>query len=189
LGIVEDCDGESERVEELLVSELLAATCDACGEPMLPNVSTLDRDGCLWICINPSCPEQGIQEVEPEDLVEAGVPTGLAGRLDRVLAFYTTPCEAQPRQIENAQNQLSRLVCLLDIGHLIRSAGDVVGQLDEELVVSFLSNDFAEAQHAKQALAAVEALLGTIGRTVADATSRLQEIDPDLPGSMPARDA
>ena len=28
------------------MGELLAVTCDSCGEPMVPNVSTLDADGC-----------------------------------------------------------------------------------------------------------------------------------------------
>ncbi len=40
------------------MTELLAMTCDACGEPMLPNVSTLDADGCLWICIDPRSPRE-----------------------------------------------------------------------------------------------------------------------------------
>lgn len=55
------------------MTELLAMTCDACGEPMLPNVSTLDEDGCLWICINPRCPELRVGELEAADLEEAGV--------------------------------------------------------------------------------------------------------------------
>jgi len=39
------------------MGELLAVTCDSCGEPMVPNVSTLDDDGCGWICLDPGCPE------------------------------------------------------------------------------------------------------------------------------------
>jgi hypothetical protein len=37
--------------------EPFALTCDCCAEPMLPNLSQADADGCLWICINPDCPE------------------------------------------------------------------------------------------------------------------------------------
>jgi len=61
------------------MGELLAVTCDSCGEPMVPNVSTLDDDGCGWICLSPGCPELAAGELEAEDLVEAGVPEELAG--------------------------------------------------------------------------------------------------------------
>ena len=57
------------------MGEFLAVTCDSCGEPMVPNVSTLDDDGCGWICLNPGCPELAAGELEAEDLVEAGVST------------------------------------------------------------------------------------------------------------------
>ena len=33
-------------VPEVFMGELLAVTCDSCGTPMVPNVSTLDEDGC-----------------------------------------------------------------------------------------------------------------------------------------------
>ena len=52
------------------MAELLAVTCDSCGEPMVPNVSTLDDDGCGWICLSPGCPELAAGELEAEDLVE-----------------------------------------------------------------------------------------------------------------------
>ena len=35
------------------MGELLALTCGSCGEPMIPNVSTPNADGCLWICVGP----------------------------------------------------------------------------------------------------------------------------------------
>ena len=38
------------------MTELLAMTCDACGEPMLPNVSTLDEHGCLLDLHQPALP-------------------------------------------------------------------------------------------------------------------------------------
>ena len=50
-----------------------------------PDVSTLDDDGCGWICLSPGCPELAAGELEAEDLVEAGVPEALAGRLARLI--------------------------------------------------------------------------------------------------------
>jgi hypothetical protein len=50
--------------------------------------------------------------------------------------------------------------------------------------VSYHSNDFAEAQAAKQALAVAGALYVTVGRTVADVQSALAGIEPELPGVM-----
>jgi len=70
------------------MGELLAVTCDGCGGPMIPNVSTLDDDGCGWICIDPRCPDCHAEELEAGDLVEAGVPEYLAGRLAVLLDFY-----------------------------------------------------------------------------------------------------
>ena len=55
--------------------EPFALTCDSCGEPMLPNLSQADSDGCLWICINPDCPELCAGALEPGDLAEGGVST------------------------------------------------------------------------------------------------------------------
>ena len=89
------------------MTELLAMTCDTCGQPMLPNVSTLDEQGCLWICINPRCPEQGAGELEAGDLVEAGVPEALAGRLPRLTAHHVPDREAPPRTREPARADLT----------------------------------------------------------------------------------
>jgi len=47
-------------------------TCRHCGEPLLPNLSQADADGCLWICIDPDCPELCAGELETGDLVEGG---------------------------------------------------------------------------------------------------------------------
>jgi len=33
-------------IAEVFMGELLAVTCGSCGAPMVPNVSTLDEDGC-----------------------------------------------------------------------------------------------------------------------------------------------
>jgi hypothetical protein len=178
------------------MTELLAMTCDACGEPMLPNVSTLDEHGCLWICINPRCPELRVGELEAGDLVEAGVPaswgTGshvedqaLAGRLTRLIDHYLAEREAPPRTRERAHADLASLRGhLLEMGRLAEVAGAVACHLDGALSVSYLSDEFAEAQDAKQALAVVAALCATVGRTVADAASRLHGVDSELPGFM-----
>jgi len=167
------------------MTELLAMTCDVCGEPMLPNVSTLDEHGCLWICINPRCPELRVGELEIGDLVEAGVPEALAGRLSRLIARYVEEREALPRTRERAQADLATLRGqLLEMGRLAETAGAIACHLDEALSVSFMSNEFAEAQEAKQALAVVAALCATVGRTVADAASRLRGVGPELPGFM-----
>jgi hypothetical protein len=66
-------------LREAFSDELLAVTCDSCGEPMVPNVSTLDSGGCGWICLSSGCPELAAGELEAGDLVEAGVPEALAG--------------------------------------------------------------------------------------------------------------
>lgn len=70
------------------MGELLAVRCEVCGEPMLPNVSTLDDDGCGWICVNPCCKECSAEEAEFLDLIEAGIPEYLAVQLSRLLEFY-----------------------------------------------------------------------------------------------------
>jgi hypothetical protein len=81
-----------------------ALTCDSCGEPLLPNLSQADADGCLWICINPDCPELRAGELETEDLAGGGVSTSagtgsdvedqpLAARLVRLIDFYEDTIE------------------------------------------------------------------------------------------------
>src|SRR5665647_3343190 len=70
-----------------------ALTCGSCGEPLLPNLSQADADGCLWICINPDCPELCAGELETEDLVEGGVPKALAARLVRLIDYYEDAIE------------------------------------------------------------------------------------------------
>ena len=135
------------------MGELLAVTCDSCGEPMVPNVSTLDDDGCLWICLSPGCPELAAGELEAEDLVEAGVPEALAGRLARLVDHYVDAEEARGREAdapararERAQADLARLhALLLELGRLAEGAGALAAHLNDALVVSYHSDDFAEA--------------------------------------------
>ena len=172
------------------MGELLAVTCDSCGEPMAPNVSTLDDDGCGWICLNPGCPELAAGELEAEDLVEAGVPEALAGRLARLIDHYVDAEEARAREAdapvrarERAQADLARLhALLLELGRLAEGAGALAAHLNDSLAVSYHSDDFAEAQEAKQALAAVGALCATLRRTAADAQDWLAGIDPGCRG-------
>ena len=129
------------------MGELLAVTCDSCGEPMVPNVSTLDDDGCGWICLSPGCPELAAGELEAEDLVEAGVPEALAGRLARLVDHYVDAEEARGREAdapararERAQADLARLhALLLELGRLAEGAGALAAHLSDTLVVSYHS--------------------------------------------------
>ena len=68
---------------------------------------------------------------------------------------------------------------------LATSAAD---QLGIELVVSYHSNDFAEAQDAQRALAAAGALCGAAGHAATDAEHHLVGIDPELPGLLTTSD-
>ncbi len=183
------------------MGELLAVTCDSCGEPMVPNVSTLDDDGCGWICLNPGCPELAAGELEAEDLVGGGVSTSwgtgsdvedeaLAGRLARLVDHYVDAEEARGREAdaptwarERAQADLARLRALvLELERLAEGAGALAARLSDSLVVSYHSDDFAEAQDARQALAVAAALCTSIRRTAGDAQERFAGIDPELPG-------
>lgn len=167
------------------MTELLAMTCDTCGERMLPNVSTLDAEGCLWICINPRCPELHAEELDAADLEEAGVPQALAGRLARLILHYVAEEEEPPRVREQAQADLATLHAqLLEVGRLAEGGGALAAHLDDALGVSFLSDDFAEAQHAGRTLATVAALCAVLRHVTAEAQQRLDDIDPELPGSL-----
>jgi hypothetical protein len=172
------------------MGELLAVTCDSCGEPMVPNVSTLDDDGGGWICLSPGCPELAAGELEAEDLVEAGVPEALAGRLARLIDHYVDAEEARGREAdaptrarERAKAALARLHALLfELGRLAEGSGALAAHLSDALVVSYHSDDFDEAEQARQSLAAVAALCGVLRRVAGDAHDHLAGVDPDLPG-------
>jgi hypothetical protein len=160
------------------MGELLAVTCDSCGEPMVPNVSTLDEDGCGWICLNPGCPELHADELEADDLVEAGVPQALAGRLARLIEHYADLRErehaAPPRMRERAQADLASLRAqLLEMGRLAETSGAIAAHLNDSLHFECRSTDSAEAQEAKQALAVAAALCATVRRIVATADTGL----------------
>ena len=185
--------------------EPFALTCDSCGEPMLPNLSQADADGCLWICIDPDCPELCAGELESEDLVEGGVPKALAARLVRLIDFYEDTIEELHAQgagdgeegadaggaaaapplagsRERAQADLASL------GRQVRElrrrsalAAAAAAQLGLELVVSYHSDEFAAAQDAQRLLAAAEALCGAARQAAVGAGECLDGIDPGLP--------
>jgi hypothetical protein len=160
---------------------------------MVPNVSTLDDDGCGWICLNPGCPELAAGELEAEDLVEAGVPEALAGRLSRLIDHYEDAAQARAREADapawtrqRAQAELARLrALLLEVGRLAEGAGALAAHLSDSLVVSYHSDDFAEARDARQSLAAAGALCAVLRRTAGDAQDRLAGVGPALPGLLP----
>jgi hypothetical protein len=166
-------------------------------------VSTLDDDGCGWICLSPGCPELAAGELEAEDLAGAGVSTSagtgsdvedqaLAGRLARLVDHFVEAEEARGREAvaptrarERAQADLARLHAqLLELRRLAEGAGAFAAHLSDVLVVSYHSGDFAEAQEARQALAAVSALCAVLRRTAGDAQDHLAGVDPELPGLL-----
>ena len=184
-------------------------TCSICGEPMLPNLSQADADGCLWICINPDCPELCAGELETEDLVEGGVPQALAARLVRLIDYYEDTIEELHAQCpgngeegaeagdggaaapplagsrERAQADLASLCRLVrELRRRSALAAAAADQLSLELAVSYHSDDFAEAQDAQRALAAAAALCGAARHAAADAEECLAGIDPELPGLL-----
>ena len=176
--------------------EPFALTCDSCGEPMLPNLSQADADGCLWICINPDCPELCAGELETEDLVEGGVPKALAARLVRLIDSDEDVIEelrgdegggAAPPPLagsrERAQADLASLRRQVrELRRRSALAAAAAGQLGLVLVVSYHSDEFDEAQDAQRCLAAAAALCGAAGHAAADAEECLAGIDSELPG-------
>lgn len=56
-------------------------TCDGCGKPMLPNLSTEDEDGLGWSCTTFGCGDFAGEQIEAEDLVACGCPAWVAERL------------------------------------------------------------------------------------------------------------
>jgi hypothetical protein len=185
--------------------ELFALICDSCGEPLLPNLSQADADGCLWICINPDCPELCAAELETEDLVEGGVPKALAARLVRLIDFYEdtieelrATCDGEGEEggggaaapplagsRERAQADLASLRRQVrELRRRSALAAAAAGQLGLELVVSCHSDELAEAQNAQRLLAAAAALCGAAGHAAADAEDCLAGIDSELPGLL-----
>ena len=94
-------------------------------------------------------------------------------------------CEADApaRARERAHADLAHLHgLLLEQGRLAEGAGALAAHLSDSLVVSYHSGDFAEAQDARQALAAVGAFCAVLRRTAGDAQEWVAGIDTELPG-------
>jgi len=186
-------------------------TCSICGTPMLPNLSQADADGCLWICIDPDCPEFCAGELETEDLVEGGVPKALAACLVKLVDYYEDTIfdlrgerggeegadaggggAAAPPLVGSRERAQADLASLCrEVRELRRRsalAAAAADQLGLELLISYHSDDFAEAQDAQRALAAAAALCSAARHAAADAEERLAGIDPGLPGLLTTSD-
>ena len=135
--------------------EPFALTCDSCGEPLLPNVSQADADGCLWICIDPDCAELCAAELETGDLVEGGVPQA-DPRRSAARCASCGGARAGCRRGRSARSRARRLLTT--------------------------ATSSPEAQDAQRLLAAA-ALPGAAGHAAADAEC-LAGIDPELPGLL-----
>jgi len=184
-------------------------TCSICGESLLPNLSQADTDGCLWICINPDCPELCAGELETEDLAGGGVSTSwgtgsdvedqaLAARLVRLIDYYEDTIEelrgeegggaAAPPLAGSRERAQADLASLRRQARELRRrsalAAATLGALGLELLVSYHNDEFAEAQGAQRLLAAAAALCGAAGHAAADAGECLAGIDPELPGLL-----
>ena len=170
------------------MGERLAVTCDSCREPMVPNVSTLDDDGCGWICLSPGCPELAAGELEAEDLVEAGVPEALAGRLARLIDHYEDAPEARAvrrtRSRGNASGRRPSCASPRARAELRRLAeGALAAHLGDSLVVAPTATT-GQVQDARQAFAAAGALCAVLRRTAADAQHHPAGVDLDLSGLL-----
>jgi hypothetical protein len=194
------------------MGDLLAVICDSCGQPMVPNVSTLDDDGCGWICIDPRCPDCHAEELEPADLIECGVPEHLATRLVSLLDFYEEQRTREwgrggsrreaggaPLRRDDCPSCRSELGVerhtLALVGTRLRAAatacheaGDLAEALDGKLYVSYISSFFDEGQATKQSLAVLAQLCHTVTVAIADAQARFEGIDPALVGLRSADD-
>ena len=165
------------------MGELLAVACECCGDPMIPNVSTLDDDGCGWICINPDCARQHAGELELDDLVEAGVPAYLAGRLVRLVDSCVEGGRRPFCAHERAWVALAALIVVVrELRRRAARAAAEAERLNDELLVSFTSNDFDLAQDSKQALAIAAAFCCSLQRSADDVERHLAAIDPQLDG-------
>ena len=111
------------------------------------------------------------------------MPEALAGRLARLIEHCADEweCEAHVpvRTRERAQADLAHLhALLLELGRLAEGAGALAANLNDSLAVSYHSDDFVEAQEAKQALAAVAALCAVLRRIAGDAQDGPQASRP-----------
>ena len=92
----------------------------------------------------------------------------------------------RPRGLASGRRPISRASArhLLELGRLAEGAGALAAHLSDTLVVSYHSDDFAEAEQARQALAAAGALCAVLRRTAGDAQDHLAGVDYELPGLL-----
>ena len=123
------------------------------------------------------------------------MPKALAARLVRLIDYYEDTIEALHEEGGGAASPPltgSRERAQADLASLCRHvrelrqrsalAAAAAGQLGLELVVSYHSDEFAEAQEAQRLLAAAAALCGAARHAAADAEERLAGIHYELPG-------
>ena len=159
--------------------EPFALTCGSCGEPLLPNLSQADADGCLRICVDPDCPELCAGELETEDLAGGGVSTSwgtgsdvedqaLAARLVRLIDYYEDVIE-ELRGEEGGGAAAPPLA-----GSRERAQADLAS----------LRRQVRELRRRSALAAAAAALCGAARHAAADAEECLAGIDPELPGLL-----
>ena len=152
-------------------------TCSICGTPMLPNLSQADADGCLWICIDPDCPEFCAGELETEDLVEGGVPKALAACLVKLVDYYEDTIFDLRGERGGEEGA--------DAGGGGAAAPPLVGSRERaQADLASLCREVRELRRRSALAAAAAALCGAARHAVADAEERLAGIDPGLPGLL-----
>jgi hypothetical protein len=70
-----------EETEPTTWTEETVIKCDGCNQPMIPNLSTWDEEGCVWSCTTFNCSDFTGGEIEAEDLIAVGVPEWVAKRI------------------------------------------------------------------------------------------------------------
>ena len=165
------------------MGDALAVRCEWCGEPMVPNVSTLDDDGCGWTCLTPECPEFSASELEAADLEEAGVPSGLARRLARLVEHCLDLRSASSAGRVDGVTVLDEMRAnLTDSRRLATKASHIARQASEALPVPLPSNRSEASQQAKTDLAIASVLSLLAARSAHEAQVAIAGIDAELPG-------
>jgi len=144
------------------------------------------QDGCGWICLDPGCPELAAGSWRPRTWWRSACrrrsrPSRAAHRALRERRRRAPPRRARA----GAGRSCASARAPARAGAPGRSGSALAAHLSDALAVSYLSDDFAEAQVARQALAAVGAsALPAAHRT--DAQEWAAGIDAGLPGSPSA---
>jgi hypothetical protein len=146
---------------------------------MLPNLSQGDADGCLWICINPDCPELCAGELETEDLVEGGVPQALAARLVRLIDFYEDTIEELHARCAGGGEEGA------DAGGGGAAAPPLAGSRERaQADLASLRRQVRELRRRSALAAAATALCAAARHAAADAEHHVAGIDPELAGLL-----